>query len=93
MSIKVNIIFTIEQAAALFRDAGLEVTQREMPFYFKTFRHNEVEKEMLLTWVVLNPRTNEYELLEPYFRKFIEQKKQEIFLQAEKLQIFKLFEK
>lgn len=92
MSIEVHIIFSIDQAVSLFRDAGLEVTKKFMPLYFKD-KNGTLNEETTQVWTVLNPRTNTYENLEPYFRKFIELKKQELFLQADKLQIFNLFEK
>lgn len=90
--IEVKLQFSIDEAVALFRESGLEVTQLETTHIFRA--PNEITyEEDLLTWVVLNPNTNEHEPLLPYFMEFIKQRKKDLFLTAEKLQLFNLFKK
>ena len=93
MYITIELKFSIESAISLFRDAGISVEKRDIPVDFKT--HNDMNyTDIVHTWTVINPNTQKLELFEPYFIKYLENKKQELFLQEEnKLKILNLFEK
>lgn len=91
--IDITLDFTPEQAAMPFRQAGLVVEQREMQFTFPT-HGSDTETVVLNVWIVENPHNGLPERLDVIFRDYIEQKKQEIFLQEDnKLKIINLFSK
>jgi len=91
--ITAKIIFSSADAIKLFRNAGLEV---KMVDYLINFEHphggeSTVERIPILS--VINPHTGEPEKLEIAFRKYLEVKKNELFLSPEKLEIYELFNK
>lgn len=89
---KIEVIFTAEEAVSLFREAGLTVEIQDVEYHFDA-PHRPDYTESIPTWVVVNPHTQVAEPLDKMFRKYIAMKQKELFLTAEKLQIFNLFEK
>ncbi len=90
--IKETITFTLDEAKQVFTEAGLTVERRMVSHTFQPSHRPEYTDEIPV-WVVVNPHTGEAERLEDCFRKFIKQKKQQLFLTAEKLEIYSLFDK
>lgn len=90
---KVEFNFTPEECASVFKEAGLIVEPRDMEFTFPTHGSGE-ESTTLTVWIVENPHTGKPEKLSEYFRKYMQLKKNELFLREEnKLKILNLFEK
>lgn len=90
MALHIELNFTLTEAVSLFREAGLTVEIRDREYHFRTY-HNASESEILPTWIVVNPHTGEEELLKEYFIKYMEKRKNDLFLKAEKLDIYTLF--
>ena len=90
--ISVELNFTPQQAAIPFREAGLIVELRQMPF---TFYHGRSKETVMLDqWIVENPYNGKVVMLKDIFLSYIEKKKQELFLHEDnKLNILNLFSK
>ena len=54
--------------------------------------HGEGYDSQVDVWVVTDPRNGRPVLLETYFRRFLQRKAGELFLQADKLELINLFE-
>ena len=92
--IEITLDFTPEQAAMPFRQAGLVVEQREMPFTFPLYHGSSHETVILDVWIVENPYNGKVVMLKDIFLSYIEKKKQELFLHEDnKLNILNLFSK
>lgn len=90
--IKMEIIFTVEEAISLFREAGLTVEIRDLEYNFQ-LAHRIEYTESIPTWVVVNPYNSDFVPLDSIFRKYIELKQKELFLTSDKLKIYNLFKK
>lgn len=90
--IKLQLLFSPSDAVAVFRNAGLEVESYDMPVYFNA-PHGDGKTEMMPMWTVRNPHTSKIEKLDEFFLKYLESKKNELFLNPEKLEIYNLFSK
>ena len=91
--IEIKLIFSISDAIAIFRNTGLTVEMYDLPVYFKNNHGSGGREEMIPMWTVRNPHNNKLEKLEDFFKKYMEAKKNELFLSPEKLDIYNLFEK
>jgi len=91
--IEIKLIFSISDAIAIFLNAGIVVENVDMPVYFENPHGDNGHDEMIPMWTVKNPHTGKLEKLEDFFKKYMEAKKQELFLTPEKLDIYNLFEK
>lgn len=89
--IEIKLVFSTEDAIAIFRNAGLTVEMYDFPIWFKN--SHEEEPEIIPMWAVRNPYTNKIEKLKDFFNKYMEAKKKELFLTPEKLDIYNLFDK
>jgi len=89
--ISVNILFSITDAIAVFRNAGLVVEMRNFEVSFPIHHSAEYRTETIPIMAVVNPFTGEPEKLEESFNKYLELKKNELFLSPEKLEIYNLF--
>lgn len=90
--IRAKILFSMDEAIQLFRNAGLKVDIVNVPTHFPTHGSGEVIEDIPM-WTVQNPFTNEPENLETCFQKFIESKKSELFLTPGKLEVYNIFNK
>jgi len=92
--IHVDLNFTEKDAIAIFRNAGLEVRMADIPVWFE-YPHDgdSGHDEMIPMWSITNPHTGKPEKLKEYFIKYLEQKKADLFLNPEKLDIYNLFDK
>ena len=90
---KIELNYTLTEAARLFREAGIICDIRPVEVEFKTF-NDRTYTDIIETWAVENPHNGKVEQLEGYFRKYMEMKKRELFLSEEnKLKILTLFDK
>jgi hypothetical protein len=81
-----SIRFNVGDAIRLFRGAGLVVEQVEMDFDFKQ------GKERLRVWAVVNPFDLKPVFLEDAFRRFIDSRKNRLFLEnVPDLDVYELF--
>ena len=87
---KIDLEFSTHEAVSLFRDAGLEVERKSFTTTLNGY-HGQTETIELEMWAVKNPNTQQWERLDLYFNRYIAQKRKDIFLTADKLEIFKLF--
>ncbi len=90
--IEVKINFDVNEAVNLFRDAGLTVERRDIEREFHA-PHRPIEMMFIPTWIVVNPHTQEEELLEDCFQRHIKHKYKKLFLTTEKIDIYNLFTK
>jgi hypothetical protein len=86
----VNLIFTPAEAAAVFENAGLTVEMHDFEIQFPA-PNNQIETELIPMQSVVNPFTGKHELLSTLFVKFLENRKSELFLTPEKLEVYNLF--
>ncbi len=89
--IKTEIYFSVEDAVRLFRDAGLTVIRKDVEQTFHS-SHRPVTVQFIPTWIVVNPHTREEELLKDCFIKHISSRYKQLFLEIEKIDIYKLFD-
>ena len=90
--IKTELTFSILDAVKIFRAVGLSVEIQDIPTTFYT-HGSGAYVENIPTWVVENPNGGQPVELEVLFRKYLSEKKRALFLNPEKIEIFKLFEK
>ncbi|NDV45828.1 hypothetical protein D0T49_02025 [Paludibacter sp. 221] len=90
--IKTELIFSTAEAVKILRNLGLKVELRDIPVSFYT-HGSTAYVDMIPTWVVENPHTGQSVKVEELFNKYLQEKKRTLFLQPEKIEIFKLFEK
>lgn len=74
-----KVTFTLAEVRRVFEDAGLTVRSE-----YLGDGH---------TWIVINPHNGSAEPLVDCFRRYLAKRKLEIFLKADKLEIYNLFEK
>lgn len=86
----VNLNFTPAEAAAVFENVGLKVEMHDFEITFPA-PNNQTETELIPMQAVVNPFTGQHELLTTVFCKFLENKKAELFLSPEKLEVYQLF--
>lgn len=86
----VNLEFTPAEAAAVFENAGLTVEMHDFEISFPA-PNNQTKTEMIPLQAVVNPFTGQHEVLKNIFCKFLENKKAELFLSPEKLEVYNLF--
>ena len=91
--IHVEMNFSETDAIAIFRNAGLEVKMAEMPVYFENPHGDNGHNEMIPMWSVTNPHTGKAEQLKSFFLKYLEERKDKLFLNPGKLEIYNLFER
>lgn len=85
--------FSEEEAKTALESIGLDVRFQEMEFEF-SYPGITPKKEPLNVWVVINPYTQEPELLREFFSRYLEKRKTELFLIIEnKLDVYNLFKK
>ena len=90
--INLSLSFSVNEAISLFRNAGLEVYMQEIPMYIPNPHGDSGTENLIPVWVVVNPHTGTIEKLEVYFQKYLDMKKQHLFLTAGKLEIYTLFD-
>lgn len=90
--IKETLKFTLDEAKQIFTEAGLTVERRLIPHCFQPVHRPEYWED-IPTWIVINPHTGAAEPLVKLFSQYIENKKSQLFLTAEKLEIYSLFNK
>jgi len=90
--IKIKLLFSVTEAISIFNNAGLNVKMEDMPVYFENPHGDDGHTEMIPMWTVKNPKNGKLEKLEEFFIKYLEIKKNELFLTPGKLEIYNLFE-
>lgn len=91
--IKIEILFSDADAIFIFQNAGLEVKLQDMPVHFENPHGDGGYDEMIPVWTVTNPKNANTEILKDFFKKYLEIKKNELFLNPGKLEIYNLFNK
>jgi hypothetical protein len=91
--IKLNLLFYDTEAIALFRNAGLEVKTADMPVHVENHHTSGSKTIMTPMLTVTNPKNGNPENIQEFFKKYLESKKDELFLNPGKLDIFNLFNK
>lgn len=78
----------------MLQNAGIEVMLINTPVTFRGHGNSSESVEMVPVWMVKNPQNGKVEDLHNFIKKYIELKKQELFLQEDnKLKILNLFSK
>ncbi|MCL1943347.1 MAG: hypothetical protein FWF54_07365 [Candidatus Azobacteroides sp.] len=91
--IKIEIIFSLQDAIGFFRGNGFKVEFQDMEVDF-TDHYGKIYTETVKTWVVYNPYTDKPEFIEPVFKKHLDRKKKNLFLDdSNKLDLYNLFDK
>ena len=90
--IQIKLSFSVTEAVSVFQNAGLNVKMEDMPIYFKNTYGDEGHTEMIPMLTIKNPKNGKVEKLDELFTKYLEIKKNELFLNPEKLEIYNLFE-
>lgn len=89
----VSLSFSDYEAKKMLEGIGLDIRFQDMASEFPAY-HNTTSKEILKVWVVINPYTQQPELLRTFFERYLETKKKDLFLTVEnKLDVYKLFDK
>lgn len=89
----VSFFFSDYEAKNMLEGIGLDIRFQDMEFEFTAY-HNITKKEILKVWVVINPYTQQPELLRRFFERYLQVKKKDLFLTVEnKLDVYKLFDK
>ncbi len=88
--IKLELSFTDEEAVRLFREVGLKVELKTIQ-QTEYLSHRPPIRRTYPTWIITNPHNGKEELLKDFFDKYLEIRKNELFLTADKLQIYNLF--
>lgn len=92
--IKAKLLFSTTEAIQLFKNAGLEVQLVDWTIWFSHPKHPDGGTDEIVSIMsVINPHTGKPEKLEEAFNRFLEHRKAELFLTAEKLEIYNLFER
>lgn len=84
--------FTTEDALGVFRDAGLRVLEAS-EWVEDDYENRPTQNRVVKKWKVENPHTGEMEDLESAFRRYLAGRISRLFLEAEKLEIYNLFNK
>lgn len=88
--IALHVKFSTEEALSLFRDAGLRV--EEVYSFENVDRENRgIEVVFVKKWKVENPHTGGMEDLETAFRRYLDGRRSRLFLEADRLEIYNLF--
>lgn len=85
--------FSDNDAKKMLEGLGLDIRFQDMEFELPQY-HNTTCKEVLKVWVIINPYTQQPELLSVFFKRYLESKKKDLFLTVDnKLDVYKLFDK
>lgn len=89
----VSLSFSDYEAKKMLQGIGLDIRFQDMEFEFRA-SPNTTRKEILKVLVVINPYTQQPELLRTFIERYLETKKKDLFLTVEnKLDVYKLFDK
>jgi len=90
--ISINLTFGIAEAEKMFKDAGLDVSMHDFDIHFPGRHGNDYQVPIPLK-AVRDPHTGEYHRLDELFKIYIDKKKEQLFLNPEKLEVYNLFNK
>ena len=91
--INIKLQFSIDDAVSIFRNSGLEVNTFPVPVWLNNPHGSGGHFVNHTIWCVRNPHTGKLEKLDEFFLKYLQAKKNELFLNPEKLEIYNLFSK
>lgn len=86
-----TIFFTMDEAIKMLKDLGLEVNEVDTKIPFENPHGDGQYFETYPIWMVTNPYTGLNEQVAYFFKKYIASKKNAVFLNPEKLEVYNLF--
>ena len=88
-----QLIINHDDAIKMLENAGIEVKLTDTPVLFKGHGNSSIYVDTVPVWMVKNPQNGKTEAIHSFIKKYINNKKNELFLSPSKLDLYNLFDK
>lgn len=88
---EIKLIFNSTDIVAMFRSVGIEPVMRPIKTWFADIKHPDGgTEEEIQVWTITDPSSGDVVRMDVFFKRYMEVKKKQLFLQPEKLEVYNI---